>query len=207
MIGPRDQNASATTGMVRVARIFSNVVSPPIMFAALGLAVGLANGPTFWAGFGWAALYGLLISLAPILFVLWMLRTGRISELHMSDTGERHLPYLVAAGCAALVWLLLSLLNGPEDLRCLAAFNLIELVALGLINVVWLISIHATGMIATTILAGLIFGAPAGWALTPLLILVCWARLYLRRHTPAQVLAGLALGAVVILPLLQFGCF
>ena len=92
-------------------------------------------------------------------------------------------------------------------MSCLAAFNLMELAALALINIVWLISIHATGMMATTLLAGFIFGAPIGWALTPLLVLVCWARLYLKRHTPAQVVAGLALGALLIVPLLPFGCF
>lgn len=204
---PRDYNAASTTGMVRIARVFSNTISPPVMFAVLGIAVGLSSSTTILTGFGWAAIYGLLVSLAPILFVLWMLQTGRISELHMSATNERHLPYLVAVACAALAWLALSLLGGPADLRCLAVFNVLELAALGLINVVWLISIHATGMMATTLLAGLIFGAPTGWALTPLLVLVCWARLYLKRHTPAQVVAGLALGAVVLLPLLQFGCF
>jgi hypothetical protein len=97
MLKPRDHHAVDRVGMVRVARHFSNVVSPPVMFAVLGLTLALHVLPVLPALL-WAAVYGFFVSLAPILFVLYLLRTGRIAELHMSDTRERHLPYLVAAG-------------------------------------------------------------------------------------------------------------
>ena len=88
---PRDGNAEMTTGFVRVARIFSTVVSPPVMFAVLGLAVAWKELP-FWEGLLWAAVYGFWVSLMPILVVAYMLRIGRISDLHMSNTKERRIP-------------------------------------------------------------------------------------------------------------------
>jgi membrane-associated phospholipid phosphatase len=120
---------------------------------------------------------------------------------------ERHLPYLVGIGCSAVFLLIHRLLDGPPILGCLGLFNLVELVALAAINAFWLISIHATGIMATALLTGLTFGPLAGWLLLPLIVLVCWARLFLRRHTPAQVLAGLALGAASVLGLVAAGCF
>ena len=36
---------------------------------------------------------------------------------------------------------------------------------------------------------------------------VCFVRLYLRRHTPAQVFMGIGLGAAVVIALHGLGCF
>ncbi len=203
---PRDWHQQDRTGRIKAARVFSNIVSPPIMGAVLGLAAGLSSLP-FWQGFAWAALYGLTVSLTPILFVLFMLRAGRIQELHMSDTRERHLPYLVGIGCSALVYLIVAWLNGPELIGCLALFNALQLAGLGIVNVVWLISFHASAMVATMLIAWRIWGIWTLAATIPLLISVIFVRLYLKRHTPGQIWAGLALGAGVVLSLILTGCF
>ncbi|WP_420631879.1 phosphatase PAP2 family protein [Candidatus Leptofilum sp.] len=204
---PLDQLAQNRTGLVKAARIYSNVVSPPVMFAVVGLAFGLYALPS-WIGFFWAAVYGLLVSLAPILVVLFLLKTGRIAELHMSNTRERNIPYISAILFAAIAYGLIAGFDGPELLRCLALFNVIELSALALINHFWLISLHATGAMATAVLLWLVFGSQAGLIVgIPLVGTVCWVRLFLKRHTVAQVIAGLVLGAAVVLSLTPFGCF
>ena len=87
---PRDQNERDRTGTVKAARIFSNLVSPPTIFAAVGMALAWHELP-FWPGFLWAAVYGLTSSLLPIFFVLYLLKTGRIAELHMSNTKNTHI--------------------------------------------------------------------------------------------------------------------
>jgi membrane-associated phospholipid phosphatase len=205
---PRDYDKRSHTGRVKAARLFSNIVSPPVMFACVGLAFSLYENPSM-VGLAWAVFYGLLVSLAPILVVLFLLKTGRIKELHMSDTRERHIPYITAAISAFTAFIVIALLDGPELLRCLAFLNTINLTALGLINTRWLISIHATGIMATFLLVGIVFSWTVAWVIVfPLLIGVCTIRLYLKRHTLSQVLAGLALGAVTVwLMIALFGCF
>lgn len=205
---PRDFHRDSHTGRVKAARLFSNIVSPPVMFACVGVAFALYENPSL-VGFAWAVFYGLMVSLAPILVVLFLLKTGRIKELHMSDTNERHIPYATAVISAFIAFAVISLLNGPELLRCLALVNTINLAALGLINVRWLISIHANGIMATFLLVGLVFGWTLALVLVlPLMIGVCAVRLYLKRHTVAQVVAGLALGVFIIwFAVTVFGCF
>lgn len=202
---PRDRQIENRIGFVRFARIFSNVVSPPVMFAILGIAFALKERP-FWPAIGWAAVYGLLSSLGPIIIVLIMLKTGRISELHMSNTSERHLAYIAGVMFAATAFGIISWQDGPPLLQCLALFNVIELTALGLINIGWLISLHSTGIMATLVLVGLVFGWTASLIVVPFVIAVCWVRLFLKRHTPAQVAAGLVLGAVSAFSLQLMGC-
>ena len=189
-----------------MARTLSNIISPPIMFAITGLALGIYERP-FWPGLAWGAFYSLLIALSPMLVIIYLLRTGRIGDMHMSATNERHIPYLIAVISSALAYVLLLLFDGPMLLRCLAILSFITLGALGLINTRWLISIHATAAASTWMIFTLVFGWVVGLILLPVLLLIAWIRLYLKRHTPAQVLAGIALGITTVLLMRAFGCF
>jgi len=57
------------------------------------------------------------------------------------------------------------------------------------------------------IIAGLVFGVWAAALVFPLVIAVCFVRLYLRRHTLSQVAAGAALGIATVWIVTLFGCF
>jgi membrane-associated phospholipid phosphatase len=206
MTNPLDQQEHNRTGAVRAGRLFSNIVSPPVILAIMCLALSLKVLPLGQA-LAWAATYGFLVSLLPILFVLWFLKTGRIKELHMSNTGERHLPYLIAVNCGFIMYGLVILFEGPQLLKCLALFNIVTLAALGVINARWLISFHATAIAAAWMITGLVFGWAASLIVLPFVIGVVVVRLYLKRHTPAQVVAGLALGIISVWSLTWFGCF
>ncbi len=197
MAKPLDHYEEQRTGTVKAARLFSNVVSPPVLFALLGLAFALYERPSL-NGLLWAAVYGFFVSLLPILIVLYLLKTGRIAELHMSNTGERHIPYISAVLSAGIAFLLITFFDGPELLRCLTIFNMIELSTLGVINAFWLIRMHATGVMATFLLVGLVFGWAYSLIVLPFVIMVCTVRLYLHRHTVLQVIAGLVLGLVTV---------
>ena len=203
---PLDEQAENRTGRVKTARLFSNIVSPPVMFALLGLAIALAERPLPEA-LAWAAIYGFFVSLLPILVVLYLLKTGRITELHMTNTSERHIPYMTAVLSAGIAFLLITMLDGPETLRCLTIFNMLELVALGIINIFWLISIHATGIMATMLIVGLVFGWVYSLIVLPFVLLVCGVRLYLKRHTPSQIIGGLLLGIITVWIMTLIGCF
>jgi membrane-associated phospholipid phosphatase len=78
---------------------------------------------------------------------------------------------------------------------------------MGLVNIWWKISHHATAILGGVLLADVIFGDRVGLLLAPLVVLVCVARVYLRKHTPAQIAAGLLLAAGTLWGLLAAGCF
>ena len=120
---------------------------------------------------------------------------------------ERRIPYLVSVTGAIIYLVLVLIFEAPELLWCLALFSLIALGSLGFINLFWKISIHAASILSATLIAGLVFGPFIALLLSPLVIIVTWVRLYLRRHTVPQVAAGLALGLVSVLTLTLIGCF
>ena len=182
------------------------MVSPPVIFAILALALSW-HELGFRDGLLWAAVYGFWVSLAPILFVLYLLKTGHIADLHMNTSKERRWPYVASVLGAVVALLFLLIFEGPELLRCLAIFSIIELAALSIITNFWMISIHTTSISAATMIVGLVFGLLPALLLLPLVIIVSWVRLYLRRHTWAQVIAGLTLGVVSVYATTLFGCF
>lgn len=206
MTVPKDTHEADRVGMVRAGRILSNVISPPVMFALIGLALGVYERP-FWPGLAWGFVFGLMVALVPLLVILYLMRIGRISELHMSNTSERHIPYMTSVITGMLTFVIITVFDGPVLLRCLSILSTITLGALGLINTKWLISIHATAAAATWLIATLIFGWVVGLIFLPFLVLISWVRLYLKRHTPAQVLAGIALGFSTVLLMRMLGCF
>ncbi|UCG24213.1 MAG: phosphatase PAP2 family protein, partial [Chloroflexota bacterium] len=117
------------------------------------------------------------------------------------------LPYLMSVAGSLVALLITALFQGPQLLICLSLFSAVELGILGIINDFWKISIHATSIAAASVIVGLVYGPLAGLLLLPLVLVVCWVRLYLHRHTVAQVIAGLALGIATPLVMVQFGCF
>ena len=203
---PRDHNAAATIGWIRVARRFSNVVSPPVIFAVLALALSLQE-QAFWPGILWAAVFGFLVSLGPILVVVYLLKTGRISDLHMNTSEERRLPYITGVIGAILALLVIVIFDGPYLLRSLAIFSVIELTALSIITNYWMISIHATSVSAATVIVGLVYGFVPALFLVPLIPLVSWVRLYLRRHSRSQVVVGIFIGLVSVITVRLIGYF
>jgi len=203
---PKDYSAATTIGWVRVARIFSNVVSPPVIIALLGLALSLKELPNL-QGLMWALLFGFWVSLMPILLVVYLLKTGRITDLHMNTRRERRLPYITGVVGALVALLVIEIFSGPDLLRCLAIYSVIALSFMAIITHYWMISIHASSVTAATIIAGLVFGLWIALLLLPLVVLVSWVRIYLRRHTGSQVLAGIALGGGIVLVMAIGGCF
>jgi membrane-associated phospholipid phosphatase len=203
---PLDFKTSSMTGWVRAARVFSDVVSPPVIFVLLGLVVALSE-LALLPGLLWGIVFGLLVSGLPMVVVAYLLKTGRASDIHMSNPDERHIPYLIGLLGAVAALLVVLLFNGPPLLQCLALCAVIGLAVLGMINRYWLISNHTASITMAAVFAGFAFGVIYGIALAVFVVLLFAARLYLKRHTVAQLIAGVFVGAASVLVVAAFGCF
>ena len=135
--------------------------------------------------FGRGAASGLLFGLAP--------QNGRVHDFHLPDRRDRIGPFAVAIASALLAAVVLFFLGAPDSFLAPVITALAQTVALCLITLFWQISIHSATTAGLVTYAVLEFG-PGALVLTPLVPLVVWARLYLGRHTPAQVTAGVVLG-------------
>jgi membrane-associated phospholipid phosphatase len=187
------------------ARLVSDVVSPPIVWAIMVIPVALQYSSTARQALGWAALYGVFVSLLPILFIAVMVKKGKIGDIHMKERRERYLPLLVSITCTLFVCVLLRWLNAPPVLSLLAIISVVNISVIAIVTLMWQISMHAMSIASAVVASAVLFGVGLALVLVPLVPLVGAARLRLKRHTPAQIIAGTLVGAlapVVVLMLL-----
>ena len=175
-----------------VARWVSRLASPPLLAvicAALTAARSATYGAWGWAGF----LVGFTI-LLPTLFIVWLLRHGKITDFDVYVRKQRFWPYVVSLSCGALTWIVMSVGGAPQMFLVLSGAAVGQGLTLFLINTRWKISAHAAGTASFAVLSWQLLGS-GGLPLLLIIPLVAWSRLRLHRHTFGQVVAGSALGA------------
>ncbi len=176
--------------VAQLARWISTVIHPfTLVVPTLVLVAWLASTP-FWAALGWTLLSIPVAILPPFLFLVFHVSRGQVSDWDVSIREQRHGMYIVALASISLLLLVFVGFGAPRVLQaCLFA----ALAAYGvgsLINQAGMkISIHATAAAGSA--AVLFYVAPTVGLVAALAALAAgWSRVYLRRHTVLQVVAG-----------------
>lgn len=201
---PLDTNPHTQSKTIRAARIYSNVFSPPSLYTIFGFVIAWWALP-FWVGSLHAAIFGILSSLLPILYIVYLLQTGKISDLHISSQNERHIPYLVGILGAGSSLVILTKLHTSPLLKYFVIADIAALASLAILNLFWLVSAHMTGISIITTYAGFVFGMKTSLLLIPLVGLTFCVRLFLKRHTIPELISGTLLGVVIVSGLAIFG--
>lgn len=185
------------SGNDRVARVVTEVFSPAVVVLVLPLAVAWhATGGRVWPTLLWGLEVALFSSVLPMVFIVRGARRGRWDTHHVRDREHRMLPLTVGLASTAVGIALLVLGDAPRPVLALSLAMFTTLAACIGVTRVWKISLHAAVAGGAVAMLTLLYGP---WALLLLgpLALVCWSRVALTDHTPAQVLAGALLGPVV----------
>ncbi len=181
-----------------LARAISDLFSPPVA-AIPALALGVWASDT--RGTCWYALGYFLIAVGlPTVYVIWAIRTGRISDFHMAKRNERVAPFIVSLVCGLAAWLACLACGAPIDFVAPVLALLLQTLLLFLITLFWQISVHTAVTSSMVTFACLVMG-PAARGLLVLIPLVAWARVYLGRHTVIQTVVGACLGIACFLVL------
>lgn len=184
------------------ARLVSNVLSPPVVWAGLAFPIAFRDAPSEEQALLWATIYIMLVCLLPAVYIGLMVWRGSITDLHMEKREQRLRPFLVSIICTTIAWWTLRFMGAPPVLPFFALFSLVQIVVMALITLGWQISMHTMSITGATMATVVLFGLVPALLTIPLIVLVSAARLNLKRHTPAQILAGTLVGALV--PVLMF---
>lgn len=202
--------------MRRVLALIPTYLFQPLLIPAYG--IGLLGVSSFFYGYSpllRGVVLGLSFFLAVVMPVLWyalLRKLNVITTSQASDRHERKWAYLFTMSAYAVV-AALSFYFGVKLYYVqlwLGAFMALALVYV--INSFWKISAHATGMGG---LMGAVIFLSFFFCKIPLFLIivlslcsswVAWARLELKAHTPAQLVAGYTVGffSMLILPFCTF---
>ncbi len=174
-----------------LARIISTFSNAPLVAIIVFLLINnhLLKGSEFVAVTFISIIFAALIP--SIIAFLWI--NNQKIEMDMPRKEDRVYP---------LLWIILSYLMGVVLLYFISAPPITTVLmfcyfsntaVVLLISLFWKISIHAIGVAGPLAAIIYVFGYP-GLLFTLLIPLVIWSRLYLKRHTLYQVIAGASLG-------------
>ncbi|MCP3819673.1 hypothetical protein NLX86_16675 [Streptomyces sp. A3M-1-3] len=178
----------------RAARLVTDGLEPKNWIIALTLLVGWQVDGL--AGIGWGLFGATFAAVIPVLFIKFGIRRGTWADRHLGVKQQRLVVMVFIIASVLTGTLLMTLLGAPLAMVALIAAMVTTLVVLMVITTAWKVSVHAAVSSGSVIILALTYG-PWLLALYPVVALVGWSRIALKDHTPAQVVAGTALGALV----------
>lgn len=176
------------------AVLVSQVGSPPVLAVALAfLAAWKAGGGS---AYGWATVHMGLMVLFPLAYLFTLMRRGQVSDVDVYHREERWRPFLATVTGSWIGWALLQTFGAPESMTGVAGVLALEAAVIFAVTLGWKISLHCATLAVTAAVVWKLTGSPVALALgIPLMI---WSRLLLKRHTPAQTIAGTLLGILLV---------
>ncbi len=181
----------------------SRLLNPIYLTPPAILAISLKASPDAIAGLKWFLLYALFSTVLPITDLYTRLRTGRISDWHISTREERIVPLLFGLLYASAGTLTMLLAGAPRALSACMVTGLATGLTALLVTLGWKISLHTMGNALLCTLVVVVFRpgwlSPLPWLLFLLVAVTGTSRVYLKQHTAWQVLAGGSTGIAVAL--------
>jgi len=183
----------------RWALVISGVFSPlTIAIAAVAIAGLAINDESVLM---WISIYIALSIIPPALYIMYLVRKGTVTDFHLNVREERTQPFLLMTINTAVVFLVMLLAGAPKLILIVVAAGALQLFCMLLITLRWKISGHCTAATGLAVLALALFGENL-LPLTLLIPVIAWSRIRLNRHSLAQTVAGVFLGAITISTLL-----
>jgi membrane-associated phospholipid phosphatase len=181
---------------LRVARLVGELLAPPPILVVLALIVAWDSSPTPGMAVLWGAVAAVFTSLLPYALILRGVRRGRLSDKNIS-LREQRIGFGVVAITSILTGLaVLAAFDAPAEMVALLASIAVGVACGWVVTLWWKISVHAAIAAGAATVLLIVFGTAllAAWLLVAV---IAWSRVQVGDHTPAQVLAGVALGIVV----------
>lgn len=176
----------------RVSDLFNPYYSAIPFFLLVAISFSHSLVTTF---INWLVM-ALFFSALPMWDINRRIKKGIVGDVHISKREDRIKPFLFSLSCAAMGLLAVYMIGASPGIKALSWSVVITGAAVTAITTSWKVSLHAAGISSMATVLLIIYGylALPAVALVPV---VFWARLVLKKHTPAQLAAGSLLAVSV----------
>jgi len=189
-----------------IATRLSVALSPFTLFPIVA-AIAIFQTPMDMAErWGWLAAIVLLNLISSLVILFEMERRG----IKLDDTLENLIVKRTRiVGFAPIMLILLAEIamassrGGYQPLFAILSSGFIIALVAGGISFFWKISLHMIGASSTISYLAVLIG-PIALAALPLIPLLAWSRLVLKRHTPGQLFAGTLLPPIMIAAIFRY---
>lgn len=174
-----------------LAKSISVLTSPAVLsFVSMYLMGIQINDERFWP---WAGVYAGFGFVLPLLYLIYLMRKGEVSDFHMKERTERIKPMAFIFIVFTIASLVMYFSDAPFVIQAFTYVGAFQGLLMLLITLKWKISGHGAGIAAFVLLLWALFG-PAAMPFFLLVPLVLWARVYTDRHDLPQTIIGAVAG-------------
>ena len=181
-----------------LAFFLSAVLSPyiviPVGTLYLVWARSLANPELFWPWLGVSLFFSTIL---PVLFILYGIWRGTITDVHVMERTQRGGPFVVAIIGSLVAAIVLHQMEAPRSVWALSAILAVNGVAMLFITNYTKISIHVAVLSATVLGASILEPMIHPMMLVWLIPALMWGRWRRGRHTWAQGIMGCVVACVL----------
>jgi membrane-associated phospholipid phosphatase len=179
----------------RLARILSYIFDGTFISIPIFIIICLLTIQNTIQAMGWAFLCILFGVIIPYIYVLILFRRKRIFDMHIPNKKNRMKPLIISFLSYSAGLVVMYILKAPLILKSIFTISVISSVIFMLVTNFWKISLHTSWITFVVITFYILFGI---WMLllTPLVPIVGWARVKIRRHTITQVVLGAGVSCV-----------
>lgn len=180
-----------------LAFFLSAVLSPYIVIpvGTIYLVWARSTSPDkFWI---WLSISLLFSTFLPVLFILWGIFRGTITDIHVMERTQRGGPFTVAIAGSLVAAIILREMDAPQSVWALSAILAVNGLAMLFITNYTKISIHVAVLSATVLGASILEPSIDPKTLVWLIPALMWGRWRRGRHTWIQGIMGCVVACIL----------
>jgi len=143
----------------------------------------------------WASICLLFGTVIPYLYIGFLYKKREINDMHIPRREDRIKPLVVSSISYMVCFIILNVLEGPLFLKSIFAVSIVSSIILTVVTYFWKISLHTSWITFVVITFNILFGR---WMLlmVPLIPVIGWARVRIKKHTVNQVILGVGISTI-----------
>lgn len=170
-----------------LAQIISNIIQPVIVTVPVFIVINYfaTGGNNFLIPTAICLVFGTFL---PLTVALMWIKSKNL-DLDVSNKEDRTFPLIFGALSYIIGVIMLLVVGAPTVAAILMLCYLSNIILTIFVTFFWKISVHSMGIAGPAAAIIYIFGYPGLLFGFPI-IMVMWSRVFLKQHTPAQVIVG-----------------
>ncbi|MBU2563709.1 MAG: hypothetical protein KJ568_04590 [Actinobacteria bacterium] len=175
--------------MNKFAKALSYIFDGTIISIPILIIICLVLVDNTTRALGWAVLCLTFAMIIPYLYIRILIRKKVLDDLHISNKEGRIKLLIITIISNIIGFSILYILKAPLFLEAMFLIVIISTIIFGIITYFWKVSAHTAWITFMVITFNILFGK---WMLflLPLIPMVGWARVKIKRHTVKQVISG-----------------
>ncbi|HET9947194.1 MAG TPA: hypothetical protein VFQ63_03980 [Patescibacteria group bacterium] len=179
------------------AQVISFIFHPIFFTLFIPLLIVHRKTGDWMYSFKWTAFSGVFLLVA-LLFFYIVRPKDFFSDFDISKKEQRHLFYSISLLLAVMYFIAALIFKGILFPLSIVSLGIIlGLVVFDIVNYYIKASIHLAVVTAYVVTMAIVYGLVPFFAMIGMVALVGWSRIYLKKHTQAEAVAGMLLGAAV----------